>query len=74
MRYLGFIHFPDVVVTIDLTVDGPIAQFVDMLIPRELTKQGDKNQSSLFDSILKTTGQGTPRKRGDVGGKGGAVS
>ena len=42
-----------------------------MLVPRKLTKQGDKNQSSLFDSILETTNQGTPRKRGDVGGKGG---
>ena len=45
-----------------------------MLVPRKLTKQGDKNQSSLFDSILETTDQGTPRKRGDVGGKGGGRS
>ena len=46
MRYLGFIHFPDVVVTIDLTVDGPMEQFVAYVSTTQVNKTG--RQKSIF--------------------------
>ena len=75
---LGLYSFPDVLVTIDLTVDGvdgPKSRFVAYVSTTRVNKQGDKNQSSLFDSILKTTRPRDAKERGgDVGGKRGAVS